>query len=160
MKSARILLPLLLVATSAFAQSQKSFDLMKSLAGTWEGKASNGQTATEIYRVASNGSVVMSELPGDNNMISMYTVDGNRLLLTHYCSMGNQPRMAGTIGADGKTLDFEFVDATNLASPDAGHIHRAVLTLVDSNHLTEDWYFMQGDKEKHEHFDLQRKPTV
>ena len=160
MKSARILLPLLIIASSAFAQSQKSFDLMKSLAGTWEGKTSNGQTATETYRVASNGSVVMSEIPGHDNMISMYTVDGSRLLMTHYCSMGNQPRMAATLDPDGKTLNFEFVDATNLASPDAGHIHRAVLTVVDANHLTEDWYFMQGDKEKHEHFDLQRKPSV
>src|SRR3954465_1071306 len=108
MKSLRILLPLFFIATSAFAQSPKSFDLMKSLTGTWEGKTSDGRQAKEVYRLASNGSVVMSEMPGHDNMISMYHVDGSRLLMTHYCSMGNQPRMSATLASDGKSLDFEF----------------------------------------------------
>src|SRR5207248_2371405 len=129
--------------------------------GTWEGKTSDGRQAKEVYRLASNGSVVMSEMPGHDNMISMYHVDGSRLLMTHYCSMGNQPRMSATLASDGKSLDFEFLDATNLATPQSGHIHRALLTLVDSDHLAEDWYFLQDGKEKHEHFDFERqKPSV
>jgi len=162
MKSIRIAVPVLflLTAASTFAQSQKPLDLMKTLSGTWAGKTSDGHEAKEVYRLASNGSVVMSEMPGHDNMISMFHKDGDRLMLTHYCSMGNQPRMIGTLSPDGKTINFEFLDATNLSSPQAGHIHRAVITIVDANHLTEDWYFQQGDKEHHEHFDLERQKSA
>jgi hypothetical protein len=90
-------------------------------------------------------------------MISMFHMDGKRLLMTHYCAAGNQPRMQAQASPDGKTLTFEFVDATNLDSPDAGHMQRMVLTMIDENHHTEDWTFVNHGKEMHEHFDLQRK---
>ncbi len=58
---------------------------------------------------------------------------------------------------DGKTLEFSFLDATNLSSPQAGHMHHAVFTFVDANHYTEEWTFTQDGQSKTEHFDLHRK---
>ena len=81
-------------------------------------------------------------------MITMFNLDGpNRLLMTHYCAAGNQPRMQASVSPDGKTITFNFVDATNLASPDAGHMQQMVLTVLDDNHHTEDWTFIDHGKE-------------
>jgi hypothetical protein len=161
MKSIRIATVLLfaLAATAAFAQSdaQASFDKLKSLAGTWEGKALNGQPALVSYRVTGNGSSLMSEIQSEDDMITMFHLDGNRLLLTHYCGAGNQPRMQATVSPDGKTFAFNFIDATNLASPQAGHMHRAMFTLVDADHHTEEWTWSKDGKENKELFSLQRK---
>jgi hypothetical protein len=165
MKSLRVALPLFLILTTStlLAQSdaQKSFATLRSLAGSWEGKASNGKVIQVSYKVTSNGSAVMSEIFGEEDMITMFHLDGDRLLLTHYCGAGNQPRMQAMASPDGKTITFDFVDATNLASSQPGHMHRVVITLLDANHRTEDWLFKTQDgKEMHERFDLERKKPV
>jgi hypothetical protein len=153
----------LLAASAALAQSdaQKSFDQLKSLAGTWEGKNSLGEPLQVSFKITSGGSAVMSEIAGHgkDNMITMFNLDGpNRLILTHYCGAGNQPRMQATASPDGKTLTFHFLDATNLASPDAGHMHRVAITVLDANHHTEEWNFADHGNEMKELFDLRRKP--
>jgi hypothetical protein len=161
MKPARIAITLLLVlATSAaFAASaaQKSFEELKSLDGSWEGKAPDGQTVQVDYRVTGNGSAVMSEIKGHADMISMFNLDGDRLLMTHYCGAGNQPRMVASTSPDGKTLTFDFLDATNLASPDDGHMTRLVLSMPDANHHTEEWIYSDHGKQEKEVFQLWRK---
>jgi hypothetical protein len=163
MKSLRISLSLLLVlaATAALAQTatQKSFDQLKTLTGSWEGKNADGKPVQVSFRDTAGGSALMSEILGHGeNMISMVTMDGpNRIVLTHYCSIGNQPRMAATTSPDGKTFTFDYFDATNLASRDAGHMQRVVFTIVDANHHIEDWTFAAGPgKEMKEVFDLRR----
>lgn len=154
----------LLAALAAFAQSsgQKSFDNMKSLAGNWEGKDSMGGAVEVSNRVTAGGSAVMSEIKtsmhGKNeDMISMINMDGDRVLLTHYCSAGNQPRMQAAISPDGKSITFTFVDATNLASPDAPHMKSVTFNFIDDNHHTEEWHFAVPGKEMVQRFDLQRK---
>jgi hypothetical protein len=102
----------------------------------------------------------MSEIvgKGSEDMISMFHLDGpHRLLLTHYCGAGSQPRMEASVSPDGKTITFNFLDVTNLASPDAGHMQRMVLTLLDDNHHTEEWTFNDHGKEMKEFFDLRRQ---
>jgi hypothetical protein len=163
MKAIRIAISffLLLTATFALAQTaaQKSFDQLKTLSGSWEGKKADGKTIQVSFRDTAAGSALMSEIHGHGpeNMISMIHLDGpNRLLLTHYCGAGNQPRMAATTSADGKTITFDFFDGTNLA-PDAGHMQRVVIAMIDANHHTEDWTFAAGPgKEMKEFFDLRR----
>ena len=148
------------LATSAFAQtdSQKAFAAIKNMPGSWQGSTPDGRPLKVTFTVVSGGSAVMSEILGDHEMVSMFHLDGSdRLLLTHYCSVGNQPRLQASVSADGKTITFNFVDATNLASPDAGHMQRMVLTLLDDNHHTEDWTFIDHGKVMKESFDLRRK---
>lgn len=164
MKSIRIALSLLLLATAtaALAQTsaQKSFDQLKSLTGSWEGKNIQGMPIQVTFRDTAAGSAVMSEIHGHGpeNMISMFHLDGpNRLLLTHYCGAGNQPRMAATTSADGKTITFDFFDGTNIPSPESGHMQRVVIAMLDANHHTESWTFLDHGKEMKEFFDLTRK---
>ena len=163
-KSLRTLLPLLFLAATLTANAQtdaqKAFAAIKTMPGTWEGKTSDGRTLQVTFKEVSDGSAVMSEIPGHGSetMVSIFNMDGaEKLLLTHYCSVGNQPRMQASVSPDGKTFTFNYVDATNLATPDAGHMQSMVLTLVDDNHHTENWTFIDHGREKTEFFDLHRK---
>ena len=166
-----------LIAATAFAQSaapksdaEKSFDQMKTLAGTWEGHVSTVPQAPDIegklmqvsMRVTSMGHTLMHEATGygrPDDPITMFVVDGDRLLLTHYCDADNRPRMVGKMSPDGKTVEFEFLDVTG--NLQYGHMQHAVFTFIDANHHSEDWTFLvegkQGPMPMHAHFDLQRK---
>ena len=139
----------------AFAQSAKdaanaaqAFDKLKTLAGHWEATTDKGK-GSATFQVVSGGTALLERtyMPGEKEMITVYHLDGNRLLLTHYCEAGNQPRMQAT-SFDPKTneIDFNFLDATNLASPEAGHMHHVVIKLQGPSELAENWTFNQGGK--------------
>jgi len=155
-----VTIALVLCAGFALAQSnaQKSFDTLKTLAGNWEGKNNQGQTLRVEFRETAGGSALLSEIHGQGpeNMISMFHLDVDRLLMTHYCGAGNQPRMKATLAPDGKSVAFEFIDATNLSSPEAGHMHHVVFTMPDADHHTEEWTFLDHGKEMKETFTLAR----
>jgi len=165
--------PLLFVAvialsTAAMAQSdaQKSFDTLKTLAGSWDGAVTTVPPQAEMaakqihvtLRATSMGNALLHEMTMSgrpDNPITMLYLDGNRLLLTHYCDAGNRPRMVGKISPDGKTVDFDFLDVSG--STEYGHMQHAVFTVVDANHHFEDWTYLEpGDKAVRAHFDLQR----
>jgi len=150
---------LLFVATAAFAASdaQASFEKLKSLQGSWSGKDSEGRPVNISNQVISGGSALLSEIKGEE-MVSLFHMDGDRLLVTHYCAVGNQPRMVATVSPDGKTFTFNFIDATNVLSTQPGHMQRLVVTMLDANHHTEEWDFVRhdGNTLHHEVFDLER----
>jgi hypothetical protein len=148
------------LSTLAFAQSnaQASFDQLKSLAGSWEG-AMDGKAMQISLRVTSRGNALMHEMKmagRPDDPITMFYVDGDRLLLTHYCDAGNRPRMAATITPDGKTVDFHFLDVANFNNKQDGYMQHAVFTTLDANHHTEDWTFLAQGKLIKAHIDLQR----
>jgi hypothetical protein len=150
------------VALQAQTSSQKSFDSIKALAGNWEGKTQMGGAVNVSYRLTAGGSAIMSEIVSTMNgksedMITMFNLDGDRFLLTHYCAAGNQPRMKASASPDGKTVTFDFVDGTNLKSSNDPHMYRVIFNFIDQNHHTEEWHFQLPGKEMVETFDLQRK---
>jgi hypothetical protein len=143
---------------SAQSDAQKALDHFKSMVGTWTGKSAQGQPSEVTYRRMAGGTSVMAEsMMGDEAMTSLFYVDGDRLLMTHFCPSNNQPRMKATISPDAKTVSFDFLDATNMPSPQAGHMHRAVYVFTDSDHYSEDWTWKREAKDAHFQFDLQRK---
>lgn len=166
---------LMLLSAVAFAQSgaQKSFDRLKTLAGSWEAQVTllppqpemaDGTVMQLSLRVTSRGNALVHEMreagkPDDPNHydhpLTMLYLDTDHLYLTHYCDAGNRPRMVARTSPDGKTVEFDFVDVAG--GTEHGHMHHAVFTFIDSNHHIEDWtYMMPGDKPVHAHFDLQR----
>jgi hypothetical protein len=135
---------------------------MKSLSGEWQGKDQMGATVDVSYRMTGGGSALMSDIrtskPGHaEDMISMIHMDGDRLLLTHYCMAGNQPRMQAAISPDGKSITFDFVDGTNISKSQPGHMQRVIFTFTDPTHHTEEWHFAAPGKEIVEKFELEKK---
>jgi len=153
-------LTLILAATSLWAQSdaQKVLDRFRSMVGTWEGKSPSGDTSTVTYQLMGGGTAVMAESHMiSEDMTSMFYVDGDRLLMTHFCPSGNQPRMTASISPDLKMVSFDFLDATNLPGPQTGHMHRAVYLFSDAGHYSEEWTWKKEGKEAKFHYEMQRK---
>ncbi|MGA7909480.1 MAG: hypothetical protein WCA16_18885 [Candidatus Sulfotelmatobacter sp.] len=151
---------LLACASVAFAQSdaQKTLDRFKSMAGTWEGKDAKGGPVVDTYQITAGGTAVMGDNKmGEEEMLSLFYVDGDRLLMTHFCPSGNQPRMKASFSPDLKTLTFRFLDATNLPDLQAGHMSNAVYVFNDADHYTEEWTWSKGGKDTVFHFEMQRK---
>jgi hypothetical protein len=133
------MLAALFLALPALAGEHPGFAKMKSLAGAWKGKTTDGGDVTVTYRVVSGGQAVEEQI-SHADMITMYHVDRGRLMLTHYCAAGNQPRMRAAPFKDGdKALKFTFVDATNLADKKAMHMHNVAFTFHDANHMRTEW---------------------
>jgi hypothetical protein len=154
------ILTLLLASTALMAQSsaQKALDRFKSMVGTWQGKSPSGGTSEVTYRLTAGGTAVMADMHmAGEDMVSMYYVNGDDLLMTHFCPTNNQPRMKAVISLDLNTVSFDFMDATNLAGPNTGHMHRAVFLFSDAEHYTEEWTWKQEGKDTKMHFEMQRR---
>jgi len=152
---------ILILSTSiAFAQSdaQKVLDRFKAMAGNWEGKTAKGEPVQDTYSLTAGGTTVMGENKmGHEDMLSLFYVDGDHLMMTHFCPSGNQPRMRATISSDLKTVSFDFLDATNLPNPQTGHMHRAIYTFSDVSHYSEEWTWMENGKGTTFSFEMHRK---
>jgi hypothetical protein len=136
-------------------QAAEVFERLKSLAGRWRERSTKGWTGGSTYRVIAAGSAVMSSFdfdddPGNaHSMVTIFTLDGDRLLLTHYCEARNQPRLvASAVSADGRTVTFTFLDGGNLRSREQGHMDKAVYTFVDDDHFTDRWTWYADGKER------------
>ncbi len=140
----------------AETDAEKSFHQLAGLGGTWVGKGSQGQPVKVSFRMTAGGSALMSEILGEGheNMITMFHMDGDRLIMTHYCGAGNQPRMK-VVSADAKSVSFEFFDGTNIG-PGAGHMQYVTFSQPDANHHTEEWVYVDHGKEMKEFFTLER----
>jgi len=131
----------ILLATAALTfaggpGARAQFDQLKTLAGKWEGKSPDGHTSNTTYEVISSGTALLERMAHDS-MTSMYHVDGDRVLLTHYCAVGNQPRLA--LAAEGNVYTFTYVDATNVSSPKVPIIVKMVLRIVDKDNIVQEW---------------------
>lgn len=139
-------------------KSNAGFEKLKSLVGTWKGESSEGEL-TLTYKLVSGGSAIMetngSEMHPDG-MITMYHLDGDKLMMTHYCSMGNQPRMkAVDLTGEGK-LAFSCVSGTNMTEDDA-HMHALTITFTDNDHMKQEWTMRSAGKdETHVPFEMTR----
>ena len=141
------------------------FDSIKQLAGEWHGnfkwtggQERHGQMDAKYY-LTGNGSAVVEDLLAEGKpvMTSVYHLDGNDLRVTHYCGAGNQPRLkAGAYDSESKSIKFEFIDITNLRSPDAPHVHGLELKFTDSNHIIIIFTFMTAKGDRFEEIDLTR----
>jgi hypothetical protein len=157
---ATAILLVILGTANAFAQSdaQKALDKLRSLAGSWEGKDTKGAPVEDTYRLTAGGTAVMGENKmGPEEMLSLFYVDGDRLLMTHFCPSGNQPRMQATISPDLKSISFDFLDITNLSNPQSGHMHHARYFFSDANHYTAVWTWKQNGKDTTFQYEMQRK---
>jgi hypothetical protein len=133
------------LARAAFARFQ-------ALEGSWQGRSTKGWTESLRYESIAAGSTVL-ELsldahPGEA-MATAFYLDGDRLLLTHYCVAKNQPRLEATAFADGgRTVVFTFKDGANIPTRDRGHMDKAVFTFEADDRVVSRWTWYQDGKER------------
>ena len=127
-----------------------AFSKLKTLAGTWEGTSERGKVTTS-YEVISNGSALAERInvPGEGEMMTLYHLDGDRLVLTHYCTAGNQPHMqAAAYDPASSRIQFDFAGGGSLANANAGHMHNALFTFNGPDTFTANWTFQENGKAK------------
>ena len=132
--------------------SRAVFERFKGLSGTWDGKSTKGWEETLRYEVIAGGSTVLETSVNahpNEAMATAFHMDGDRLMLTHYCMAKNQPRLEATGVADGgRTVVFTFKDGTNLPTRDKGHMDQAVFTFDGPGRVTSRWTWYENGKEK------------
>jgi len=131
--------------------ARRAFDRLKELAGDWQGESTKGWKERENYSVIANGSCVLHssfDAHPNERMLTLFHLDGDTIMLTHYCVARNQPRLRATqIADDLSTMTFEFLDATNLPSRDRGHMDKLVLRFESADRFTSRWTWYQDGKE-------------
>jgi len=126
---------------------------LKALAGEWRGHVvtEDGPPAEVVYSLTAGGSTVTEKLfPGTaHEMVTMYHLDGHDLVLTHYCAMGNQPRMklVQATGTDPVELRFDFAGGTNMDPAKDAHMHSGRVTLRGANRLEAEWAVYEKGKQ-------------
>jgi hypothetical protein len=137
----------------AGSDAQKSFDLLKTLAGAWQGAVTKPIPLS--IRVASHGNALIHELDTGTPEVTVFYVERDRLTLIHYCDFANRPHMVAAPSKNGKTIEFELVDFSG--GNNMGHVSYGAFTFIDAGHHLEDWTFLppQG-KPVHAHMDFRR----
>ncbi|HUJ50027.1 MAG TPA: hypothetical protein VLW25_07495 [Bryobacteraceae bacterium] len=127
-----------------------AFARLKTLAGEWEANTPGGK-ARLSYELTGGGTALVERENAESEpgMMTVYHLDGGRVILTHYCMAGNQPRMQ-TAGMDPQTgeIQFHFLDVTNLSSPRAAHMHNVMLRIIDNNHVDSEWQLYENGAPK------------
>jgi hypothetical protein len=144
---------IVLIGTT-IAQAEKSnsaiaFEQLSSLVGQWTG-VQDGVEITLTYTLTADGSTLMEEFRPAKGpvMMTMFTVDGDHLIATHYCSAGNQPQMVTESITDpqSKTVVFSLVRVTGMHSSEDWHNTGLEVLLEDADHLTQKWTYLYKGK--------------
>jgi hypothetical protein len=169
--TATLLAVVLLTTTMVMAKSKSqpsitpkaAFEKLKGLAGEWhgtEGEKDKGHPATVTYRTTSGGSAVVETLfpSSDHEMVTLYHLDGDKLVLTHYCMLANQPKMALTGKSSADELVFDFAGGSNVKPKIDMHMHSLRLRFENKDVIATEWdMFDAGKKVDSKKFFLTRK---
>ncbi len=126
------------------AVGSAAFERLKKLAGEWVSTGPDGKPTDQVisvFKVTAGGSAVQETLfPGsDHEMVTVYHLDGNDLVLTHYCVMHNQPHLKMDAASPANQIVFKFVGGTNLDPTKDMHMHEGTITFIDDNHIESTW---------------------
>lgn len=122
------------------AARKSLFDPVKALAGNWQRTDEKGETDSTQFAVTAAGTSVREVMfPGTpHEMTNMYHLDGNALVVTHYCAGGNQPRMRAR-AREGNKIAFHFDSVSDLRDANGEYMGELTLEFVDADHFVEHW---------------------
>lgn len=141
--------------TAASAAAAKlGFERLAALEGDWVGAGPPDTPGpmTVNYRVTGGGSAVVETLfvGTPDEMVTVFAVEDGELVLTHYCSLGNQPRMRAQ-PMQGDVLDFHFIGGANIDPAIDMHLHDARFEFVSNDELITQWTGWSGGRPDAEH---------
>jgi hypothetical protein len=143
----------------AIAAAHDAWDAIQSLEGTWvtTEPGPDGKQNELVFKKMAGGSMLAETMfPGSKHeMLNTYHMDGDTLMVTHYCAQGVQPRMK-LVSAENGVFKFEFMDCTNL-KPGTGRMGGLELT-INGEQLIEKWlYLKDGQVVSEMTFELTKK---
>ena len=151
----KLMLAALLLANGAYAgetpkaaerATTPAFEKLKTLAGDWAMTGGDGSVASSWHVTANGTAVVETLFPGQpHEMLTVYTLHGQELHLTHYCAAGNQPEMKADKTADAAKMSFQFAGGPGINPKKDMHMHAVTLTFPDGG-VHEDWTTFDGGK--------------
>ena len=128
-----------------------AFEKLKSLAGEWHGTSPYGKDIRLTYEVTGKDSAVVERYRHywkgklmEDEMVTLYHLSGEDLVLTHYCTLGNQPRMQADLSIP-EDVVFEYTGASNLPHPDALRMTGVAFHFINGNEMTQTWKW-DGEK--------------
>ncbi len=133
-------------------EHSKEFEKLKTLQGRWEGSMLEGdksEAVTVTYHTTSGGSAVVETIsPGtEHEMVSVYHDEKGKLTMTHYCMLGNQPKLAVTESRPNE-IGLSFADNNSLDPKAEDHMHSLRFVFIDDQTMVQRWGSMQGGKER------------
>ena len=147
--AAMIVLCSLAVSTPAMADEAMpvadiQFKKMATMVGVW--KTQDEPSLRIIFEPTAGGSVLVERWMVGARMHSMtvYHLDGEALMATHYCPQGNQPRLKMDRGSTENHISFDFHDATNLKSLEQSHQHKLSFDFSKTEHVIRGEAYRQG----------------
>jgi hypothetical protein len=151
------LLILLAVSSTTVVRAQPAapadaFAQLQALSGEWEADLTGYGKMQNTVRLISKGTAIEETLgTAADNEASIYTRDGDRILMTHYCAMtldGHQVRLeTAALKPAADRFEFVLVGSTNLHDPKAPHMRLMSMTLVDRDHFSERWTKTEAGKD-------------
>lgn len=117
-----------------------TFERLKKLAGTWVEADNEGKPTDKVVgvvKVTAAGSAVHETIfPGEpQEMVSVYHRDGNDVVMTHYCALGNQPHLKADPKSASNQIHWMFAGGTNLDPAKDMHMHESTVTFIDDDHI-------------------------
>ena len=120
-----------------------AFKFLTSMTGDWErsgGAHDHGDDAHSVsFRPTAAGSAVMETMFAGEpmEMISMYHMDGDTLLMTHYCALQNAPVLQFVKSDKPGELKFAFKGGTNFDPKVDAHLHESTFQIIDKDTIEQ-----------------------
>lgn len=141
------------------------FKKIESLVGQWQGTLPDGNFIEISYEALNGGAILEvyhSKDPMWWNMSTVYHKGSDRILMNHYCSWGNHPKMEAELNTEKigesdllvselgtkeiETLEFNFIDLVRTKT-DKGYMHHLKFSFQDRDHLTHQWTWRENNKD-------------
>jgi hypothetical protein len=124
------------------------FEQLKTLSGEWQGKTEAGRLFKVSFRLVANKTVLVEDwqLAPGRESLTLYHMDGKNLIATHYCPLGNQPRLQLRAPSSAASFVFTFLSATNLPSPDAAHQDEFDIQLLGADAFSRSETYLENGK--------------
>jgi hypothetical protein len=138
------------------APTNPGLEKLKKLAGTWVEADKDGKPTDKVVsvvKVTAGGSAVQETLFPDTpmEMVSVYHLDKGDLVMTHYCMLGNQPRLKAQAGSKPNQIKWVFTGGTNLDPAKDAHMHGGTVTFIDDDHIEFAGEAWENGKPSEEH---------
>jgi hypothetical protein len=145
-------------------------EFFKGLTGDWQsvaaghehGSATAANGTTRSFRTKANGSAVVETIGAGtkNEMETILHMDGDKLLLTHYCALQNAPVLRFEKSNKPGEIKFVFDGGTNFDPKVDAHFHEGTFQVKDKDTIEQSTtVFTNGKASPESHSVLKRKQT-